>query len=54
MAVIVWIYVSCLTPATIPSKNQPPLLVDPDRVEAVKMAPHVIDHERVRLLNCKS
>jgi hypothetical protein len=38
VAVIVQIYVFRLAPAAVPPKNQPPALVDADRMEAVEMA----------------
>jgi hypothetical protein len=41
--VIVEIDVSGLTPAAIPSKDQPPPPVDADRMEAVEMAPQLLE-----------
>src|ERR1700730_18510226 len=41
-AIALWIYIFRLTPTAIPPKNQPPSLVDANRVEAGKIAPQLL------------
>src|SRR6185312_3527596 len=43
VAVVVQIEIVRLAPAAIPSKHQPPSLVDPDRVEAIEMAAQLLE-----------